>query len=99
MMTTRMMLRTVAAFVGGLVLALMVNTGCDERRTSKYIERLSDTRREQRLAAGYELVSIGEPAVAPLVAAVSAGSNSLRYICAQILGRIGAPSALPIFAS
>ena len=95
MMTTRMMLRTVAAFLGGLVVALMVNTGCGERRTSKYIERLSDTRREQRLAAGYELVSIGEPAVAPLIAAASAGSNSLRYICAQILGRIGAPSALP----
>ena len=86
--------RTIAALLGGFIVALIASSGCGEP-TSQHIERLSDPRHEQRLSAGYKLVVIGEPAVAPLIAAASAGSDSLRYICAQILGLIGTPSVLP----
>lgn len=69
--------------------------GCAEERAESHVARLGAPEREERIAAGYQLVLMGESAVAPLVAAATTGSDSLRYIAAQILGRIGSPSGLP----
>lgn len=48
------------------------------------------------MQASRELVGIGSAAVEPLIAgAAASGSDSLEYISAQILGRIGSRRAIP----
>lgn len=76
-----------------LVSALL--SGCDQRLDAR-IADLSDPRSEVRRKAAYELVNEGYSAVDPLLLALASGSDTLRYIGAQVLGRIGAPRSAPM---
>lgn len=49
-----------------------------------------------RRKAAYELVNEGDSAVDPLMLAMSSGTDTIRYIGAQVLGRIGAPRSAPM---
>ena len=78
------------------LLLLLFLTQCGEHRANRCIAALSDSRGEVRRQASYELVTIGAPAVEPLIAAAAQGTDSLRYISAQILGRIGDRRSVPL---
>lgn len=83
-------------FLLGLLGLPLLFGGCAEERARPYIEALSHPERQIRLEASYNLVMVGPPAVPPLLAHLQAGaSDSLLYIGAQILGRIGAHDAIP----
>ncbi len=69
--------------------------GCDQH-VAVHIEKLSDPAADVRRKAAYELVNIGNSAVDPLLLTLSSGSDTLRYIGAQVLGRIGAPRSAPM---
>ena len=56
---------------------------------------LSDADRSVRLDASVSLVSLGGVTVEPLIEHARAGTDSLRYIAAQILGQIGDRRAAP----
>ena len=76
--------------------SILVLTCCGERRAQVHVSRLSDPSRETRIQASGKLVEMGAAAVEPLIAGASAsGSDSLEYISAQILGRIGSRRAIP----
>ncbi len=62
---------------------------CAAQRAEYYIDQLADSRRQVRLDASQALVQLGGAAVEPLLNRAAAGSDSLRYIAAQILGQIG----------
>ena len=82
-------------FLGLLGLPLLAG-GCAEDRARPYIEALSHPERQVRLEASYNLVMIGPAAVPPLLTRLQSNpSDSLLYIGAQILGRIGARDAAP----
>jgi|GEM_PF-1236180 len=72
--------------------------GCDQRVTI-HIADLSHPTSEVRRKAAYELVNEGHSAVDPLLVAISTGSDTLRYIGAQVLGRIGSPRSAPMLLS
>ena len=76
-------------------LLLFTLASCGGQSVESYIADLSHPDREVRLKASYELVLIGGPAVEPLIARVVTGSDSLHYISAQVLGRIGDKRAIP----
>ena len=77
-------------------LSILVLICCGERRAQVHVSRLSDPDRETRIQASGKLVEMGDAAVEPLIAGVAAsGSDSLEYISAQILGRIGSRRAIP----
>jgi len=78
-----------------LAAALVLLAGCGERRARFHLDQLSSPDRQARQRASRALVEIGEAAVAPLVARAQSGSDSLAYISAQILGRIGSTRAIP----
>ena len=75
-----------------LLVALL---GCGGPSVNELIDDLSHPDRLVRQRASTELVLLGAPAVEPLMAC-AAGSDSLRYISAQILGRIGDTRAVPV---
>jgi HEAT repeat protein len=75
-------------------LLLLALASCGGQSAESYITDLSHPDGKVRLKASYELVLIGAPAVAPLIARAATGSDSLHYISAQILGRIGDRRAL-----
>jgi HEAT repeat protein len=79
--------------VVGLLLLAGLAAGCGQQRAETYITLLSDADRQVRLDAGVSLISLGGAAVEPLIEHASAGTDSLRYIAAQILGQIGDPRA------
>ena len=60
------------------------------------IEDLSNPVSDIRRKAAYELVNQGNTAVEPIHRALTPGSDRLRYISAQILGRIGNPRSAPV---
>lgn len=68
---------------------LVVVAGCGTRDVGSAIGDLSSPDHEVRLQAGYELIRHGSVAVEPLIDFATTGPDSLRYISAQILGRIG----------
>ena len=65
--------------------------------TGKSIEQLlaglSDKHGETRQASREQLVALGEPAVAGLIALLSAGENQTRWEAAKALSEIHSPSA------
>lgn len=75
--------------------AILVLAGCSERRAQVHISQLSNPNREVRQQASLALVEMGGAAVEPLIASARSGSDSLVYISAQILGRIGSRRAIP----
>lgn len=70
-------------------------SGCAEKRVQEHIDHLSDPDRQVREKAGQELVALGHRSVPPLLARARAGSDTLQYISAQILGQIGDQRAIP----
>lgn len=84
-----MLIRVVA------ILSLFALAGCAERRAAIYVDQLADPSRKVREEASHKLVEIGRSAVKPLIARATAGSDSLQYISAQILGQIGDRRAIP----
>ena len=60
------------------------------------IADLSDPVSETRRKAAYELVNEGNAAVEPIHRALNPGTDRLRYISAQILGRIGNPRSASV---
>ena len=68
---------------------------CAAQQAEYYIDQLDDSRRQVRLDASHALVQLGSAAVEPLLDRATAGSDSLRYIAAQILGQIGDRRATP----
>lgn len=66
---------------------------CEAFPTDQLIKDLTHPASEKRRKAGYRLVDQGDQAVPPLLEAMEVGSDTLRYIGAQILGRIGSSSA------
>lgn len=81
-----------------LTAALLVLAGCSERRARPLISQLSSPDRASRQQASLALVEMGDDAVDPLIAGVESGSDSLLYISAQILGRIGSTRAIPFLS-
>lgn len=81
------------ALCGLLISALL--SGCDQHLDAR-IADLADPSSEVRRKAAYELVNEGDSAVDPLLLALASGSDTLRYIGAQVLGRIGAPRSAPL---
>ncbi len=72
---------------------------CAAHQADYYIDQLADQRRQVRLDASHALVQLGGAAVEPLLDRAAAGSDSLRYIAAQILGQIGDLRATPFLKS
>jgi len=66
---------------------------CEAFPTDQLILDLTHSASDKRRKAAYRLVDQGEKAVPPLLEAMSTGSDRLRYIGAQVLGRIGSPRA------
>ena len=82
--------------IAASILSILFLICCGERRAQVHVSRLSDPSRETRIQASGKLVEMGAAAVEPLIAGASAsGSDSLEYISAQILGRIGSRRAIP----
>ena len=82
-------------FAPSCALLLIALTGCEDRGAAAYVADLSHPSRKVRQEASYELVLRGAPAVEPLMAQATGGTDSLQFISAQILGRIGDPRAIP----
>ena len=72
---------------------------CAAQQAEYYIDQLDDSRRQVRLDASHALVQLGGAAIEPLLDRATAGSDSLRYITAQILGQIGDRRAIPFLTS
>ena len=72
---------------------------CAAQQAEYYIDQLDDPRHQVRLDASHALVQLGGTAVEPLMDRATAGSDSLRYIAAQILGQIGDRRATPFLQS
>ena len=68
---------------------------CAAQQAEYYIDQLDDSRSQVRLDASHALVQLGGAAVEPLMDRAAAGSDSLRYIAAQVLGQIGDQRAIP----
>ena len=68
-------------------------SGCNSPAADDLIDDLSHPDRQVRLQASYDLVLLG--AVEPLMERAGE-SDTLRFICAQILGRIGDARAVPL---
>ena len=71
-------------------------SGCNGKSIESYIADLSHPTKKVRLKASYELVISGAAAVEPLLAHAASGSDSLQFISAQVLGRIGDKRAIPL---
>lgn len=74
--------------------AALLLVGCAERQAQSYVPFLSSPDREVRQQASLALIEMGDAAVAPVVASLDSASDSLAYIGAQILGRIGSSRAI-----
>ncbi len=75
---------------------LLVITGCRGGGVGSAIDDLSNPDSKIRMRASLELIRHDSAAVEPLIDCATTGSDSLRYISAQILGRIGDRRALPV---
>ena len=71
-------------------------TGCSGKGVEDYIADLSHPEKTVRLQASYELVISGPAAVEALLRHAADGSDSLQFISAQILGRIGDKRGIPL---
>ncbi len=74
--------------------AALLLSGCAERQAQSYVPYLSSPDREIRQQASLALIELGDAAVAPLLARLDTASDSLAFIGAQILGRIGSSRAI-----
>ena len=66
---------------------------CGKPTTEVLITQLSDKQSGVRRKAAYALVDAGESSLKPLIKIIPTAPDTVRYIGAQILGRIGSPSA------
>lgn len=82
-----------------IAVAAAALVGCRGGDVGSAIEDLSSTSRATRIKASYALVMEGAAAVEPLIECAATGSDSLQYISAQVLGRIGDARALPALKS
>ena len=62
---------------------------CAAQQAEYYIDQLADPRSRVRRDASHALVQLGDATVEPLLNHAATGSDTLRYIAAQILGQIG----------
>ncbi|MEE3234434.1 MAG: HEAT repeat domain-containing protein [Candidatus Latescibacterota bacterium] len=69
---------------------------CGKPGTDDLISKLSDERSDVRRIAAYALIDAGESSVVPLIKTIADAPDTVRYIGAQILGRIGSPKAANI---
>lgn len=81
----------VSTFLFFLVLA-----GCGKKRVEDAIALLANPDRQVRQDATYDLILLGGRTVEPLLARAATGSDNLRFISAQILGKIGDTRAIPL---
>lgn len=72
---------------------------CAAQQAEYYIDQLADPRRQVRLDASHALVQLGGAAIDPLMDRATAGSDTLRYIAAQVLGQIGDRRSTPFLKS
>jgi HEAT repeat protein len=79
--------------------AVLALSSCGERHAESYVAGLSDNDRQIRLEASISLIKLGGAAVQPVIEHATVGSDSLRYISAQILGQIGDRRAAPFLES
>ena len=79
-----------------LAFFLISLSGCKGKSIEDYIADLSHPAKQVRLKASYKLVLSGAATVEPLLARAASGSDSLQFISAQILGRIGDKRAIPL---
>lgn len=68
---------------------LLAMTGCQKREIEEEIGNLKSSDHEVRKAAVEALVTIGRPAVDPLIAALKDDNPSVQLAAAQALGKIG----------
>ncbi len=76
-----------------LGICILCFLGCEAYETERLIKDLAHAESPVRRKAAYRLVDQGSSAVEPLIKAIESGSDTLRYIGAQVLGRIGASRA------
>lgn len=69
--------------------------GCGEQHIESHLPLLSDPDRRVRMDATIALIKFGGAAVEPVIEHARSGSDTLRYIAAQILGQIGDRRATP----
>ena len=74
-------------------------SACAQTDTTDLIAQLSDERSHIRRKAAYTLIDLGENSVKPIIQVIADAPDTVRYIGAQILGRIGSPSASDILLS
>lgn len=68
--------------------------GCSgERAAERLVKGLESPSRKVRLDTGERLVALGPSAVEALIKAIETGNDTVQYVGAQILGRIGDPRA------
>lgn len=82
--------------LAGLCVGLL---SCAAQQAEYYIDQLADPRRQVRLDASHALVQLGGAAIEPLMERAAAGSDTLRYIAAQVLGQIGDRRTIPFLKS
>ena len=66
---------------------------CGKPTSDDLINQLYHERSDVRRKAAYALIDAGESSVKPLIKTIPSASDTVRYIGAQILGRIGSPLA------
>ena len=81
------------------LLGIFLAWGCESRTPEELITELTHSESDIRRRAAYELVNRGDDAVVPLLHALPSAPDPLRYIGAQVLGRLGDPRAAPILLS
>ncbi|HJP29723.1 MAG TPA: HEAT repeat domain-containing protein [Candidatus Latescibacteria bacterium] len=86
---------TLIGRAAGCLLFAGLALGCGEQHAEAYVAALNNPDRQVRLDASLSLIRLGDAAVLPLMQHARSGSDSLRYIAAQILGRIGDRRAAP----
>jgi len=90
------MVKLLAAVGTGVcvLLAVALLDGCTgEKAARRLVKGLRSSNRSARLNAGERLVALGPAAVPALIEAVETGSDTVKYIGAQVLGRISDPRA------
>ena len=68
-------------------------SSCGKPSADVLITQLSDKESGVRRKAAYALIDAGESSLEPLIKIIPTAPDTVKYIGAQILGRIGSPSA------
>jgi len=86
----------ILSYIFPALLFFIALSGCSGKEIEDYIADLSHPEKKVRLQASYGLVISGAAAVEPLLRHAASGSDSLQFISAQILGRIGDKRGIPL---